>query len=30
MRWIVWEGAGDVPPELVAEMQKLIVRVMGV
>ena len=29
MRWIVWEGARDVPADLVAEMQKLIVRVMG-
>ncbi|MFL6033648.1 MAG: TetR/AcrR family transcriptional regulator [Gaiellaceae bacterium] len=29
MRWIVWEGAREVPPELLTEMQKLIVRVMG-
>jgi hypothetical protein len=29
MRWIVWEGAREVPPELLMEMQKLIVRVMG-
>ena len=29
MRWIVWEGAREVPPELLMEMQELIVRVMG-
>jgi hypothetical protein len=29
MRWIVWEDAREVPPELLMEMQELIVRVMG-
>ena len=29
MRWIVWEDAREVPPELLMDMQKLIVRVMG-
>jgi hypothetical protein len=29
MRWIVWEGAADVPEELLAQMQLLIGRVLG-
>ena len=29
MRWIVWEGTGDVPDELLQQMQMLIDRVLG-
>ncbi len=29
MRWIVWEGGGEVPESLLAEMQLLIGRVLG-
>jgi AcrR family transcriptional regulator len=29
MRWIVWEGAKDVPDELLEQMQMLIRRVLG-
>jgi len=29
MRWIVWEGAGEVPRKLLAEMQSLIGRVLA-
>ena len=29
MRWIVWEGAADVPEELLEQMQRLIGRVLG-
>jgi AcrR family transcriptional regulator len=29
MRWIVWEGTGDVPKDLLEQMQMLIDRVLG-
>jgi hypothetical protein len=29
MRWIVWEGAGEVPDELLEQMRMLIERVLG-
>ena len=29
MRWIVWEGGGEVPKELLDQMQLLIERVLG-
>jgi AcrR family transcriptional regulator len=29
MRWIVWEGAAEVPEELLEQMQRLIERVLG-
>jgi AcrR family transcriptional regulator len=29
MRWVVWEGAKDVPEELLEQMQLLIKRVLG-
>ena len=29
MRWIVWEGAAEVPEELLEQMQRLIGRVLG-
>jgi AcrR family transcriptional regulator len=29
MRWIVWEGAGEVPQELLEQMRLLIERVLG-
>ena len=29
MRWIVWEGAGEVPKDLLEQMQMLIERMLG-